>query len=707
MKTEQEEDKKDDKQLKSDAFEDRTKDWSGQVKIQEQLGDIYAKVTKAYDDKGDFNRMVEDCWSVYNCELDEGQAYAGDSSIYVPIVRDAVSARETRFINMLFPKSGRYCDIVTDDASVPYDLIALLDYYSRTTSLRTRVIPAMIRQGDITGQYDLHISYKTKIRHIVKKKMSSDVELPLGEDLTHVSFEDREYAEEEDAGPVVTVLDPRDLVIIPVTVADVQDAEIVAVAQRLSKAEIQDLIDDEEIEEKEGKDLLAAMNSKSTNVIDTGKKAIQYTGIKISGGANKRVLVFQIWCRLKLAGGERRLMKAYMPAGNRVLGCKRCPYWNDMVPVLHQPVEQVGNSIWGVSPVDMVRQMQYAANDAVNMGFDSAKYSLNPIVMTNPESNPRYGSMVMAQAAIWQTNPKETQFVTMPQIWKDALAFVASAKDQIMTSLGVNAAMMPMSGGKKPTQAEVAQQQAVMLESVSDNVSIIKEGMLDKLLRWFYDLDYQFRDKAVSVRQFGNMGLQASLQEVEPMQENKRLFIQWYGFEATKAAMDIQQQISWANTLKGMPPQMLNGRKVDIGPILEAATETIMGPRVGPKVLIDERHLMTVDTAIENEMLNSGFPVPVHPGDPDPQHLQSHMADYKMTGGPAGDPNQYKHAHILGHLQQMQQKAQAQQQQQTPQGAGSRGPRPGATPQPPTGQQNPPGAVHPDQAGQPRNHGVI
>lgn len=696
---------KDPKQSKEDALEDRTKDYSGQSKIIEQLGDIYRKVTKAYDDKGDFNRMVENCWNVYNCELDENQAYVGDSSIYVPIVRDAVSARETRFVNMLFPKSGRYCDIVTDDATVPYDLIAMLDYYARTTSLRTRVIPAMIRQGDIAGQYDLYVSYKKTKRHIVKKKMSSDTSLPVTEGLAHVSFEDREYEEEEEGKPIVTVLDPRDLIILPVTVSDVQDAELVCIAHRLTKSEIRELISDEAIQKEAGEELIDAMDSKNPSVVDTGKKALQYTGIKVTGSSNKRALVFEIWCCLKL-NGEYRLCVAYMASQNRVLGCKRCPYWCDMIPVIHQPVEQVGNSIWGVAPVDMVRQMQYAANDAVNMGFDSAHYSLNPIVMTNPEKNPRYGSMVMAQAAIWQTDPKETQFVTMPQIWKDALAIVAQVKEQIMTSLGVNAAMMPMSGGKKPTQAEIAQQQAVMLESVSDNVAIIKEGVMDKLLLWFYNLDYQFRDKPITVRQFGEMGLQATLQQVEPLQTTKRMFIQWYGYEATKAAQDVQQMISWANTLKGMPPQVLNGRQVDVGPILEAATETIMGPRIGPKVLVDKRHLMTISAELEDELMNNGFPAPVHPGDPDPEHLQKHMANFQATGGDAGDPTQNKRSHILAHMQQMQQKAMQAQQPQQPQGAGAQGPRPGAQVQPPTGPQQPPGAVHPDQMGVARSHGI-
>ena len=38
-------------------------------------------------------------------------------------------------------------------------------------------------------------------------------------------------------------------------------------------------------------------------------------------------------------------------------------------------------------------------------------YALMPIVMTDPAKNPRLGSMVLNLAAIWETDPKATQFV--------------------------------------------------------------------------------------------------------------------------------------------------------------------------------------------------------------------------------------------------------------------------------------------------------
>lgn len=683
-----------------DVLEDRKKDWSKNREVKEQLADLYQSVVKGFENKSTQADIIEECWDVYNCKMTNHQQYSGNSQIYVPLVTDAVDARKTRFTNTLFPKSGRYCDVVSSDGLVPYDIIALLEYYVRTTSLRTDVVPAMSVAGDISGQYSLYISWEETTRNIVNK--TKVVESGTPSDDTD-EYDDVEYEEDVQGGPDVSVLDSRNLVILP-TSAPVDKAEVVAVLLRKSKRQLRALVKSGELEKKPVETLIANMNAKpQPQIDDTVKDAAIAAGVSVDGKGGKLAIIYQVWSKLKI-NGEHRMMVTHFAGQDNVLGCKRNPYWNDRVPVITQAVQKVADTVWGNSLVKKVCELAYAANDAVNEGADSAQYSLLPIVMTDPAKNPRVGSMVMAMAAVWETSPADTKFVELPQLWKEAFQMVNAYRDQIHQSLTVSPAMIPMRNpSKKPSQSEIAQEQQVAIETANDDTAVIQDGVLNKLLEWFYDLDYQFRTKPISVKKFGQVGMLADMQQVEPFQVRQRLNFQWYGAESFKAAQEIQGIISWTNVLRSIPKDQLNGRTIDLGPVLEYVSEVTYGPRIAPRVLIDERHKFTMQPQEEDALMDHLFPVQVHEGDEDMKHIQVHMQHFQQTGADMGDPNHLKRGHILEHIKQLKEKAAKAQGAQQPQpqpgaSAGQPGaPNPGAAAQAPTGPQQPPGAIHRDQ----------
>lgn len=700
IKDEVPEDDEEDMETEGQDVEDRKRDYSELKAVREQLDKLYPSIEKGFEDKNEQNRIIDESWDLYNCVINENQMYNGTSQTYVPLIHDAVNARATRFINMLFPSTDRFADIIMENGDSPHELIGLLDYYCRSTALRENIIPPMVRGGDITGNYDLYIEWCESTRHIVSKKQVPEVTAE-GEGVDgSPEYDDVEYEEIIDEGPVVSVIDPRDLCILPATVDDIDKAEVVAVLLRFSKAKIEKYISEGIFEKEAGETLLENISSyKRNQQPDTQKKSACSAGVKLDSKGNTQAMVYQVWTRLKVKG-ERRLMVAHYGGQDLILGCKRNPYWNDRIPVIHQPVEPITGSVWGRSQTDPIKQMQYAANDAVNMGLDSAQYALLPIVFTNPEKNPRVGSMVLAMAAIWETSPQDTQFAQMPAIWKDAFQLVGACKDQIMQSLGVNPAMMPnaaSSSKSKPSQAQVAQEQQVALASIADAAGIIIKP-LNKLLEWFYDLDYQYRTKAITVKKFGQFGLQADMDQVEPIQVRQRLHFRWYGMEATKSAQQVQQMISWANVLKQIPPQALNGRKLDLVPMLEFITEVTCGPRIAPRTLVDQRHQLSMPIEQENELLEMGFPVQVQPMDNDTAHLQGHMLAFKEVLQRGEDVTGHIRLHIMEHIKASKEKA-AAAAGGPPGGAPPPqigGPQPGGQAQMPTGPQQPPGAISPD-----------
>lgn len=683
-------------------YEDRKKQWKDDPKVAKELEDLYPSVISGFDDKSTQAEVIERCWDVYNCELNENQMYDGDSQTYLPIVRDAIEARVTRFSNSIFPQTGRYSDVLSNDGKVPYETMAVLDHYVEQCGLRDVIIPALMRSGDITGQYSLFLSWSERERNTIKK-----VQQPtLGTEEAGVpnagTIQDIEFESVDDSRPDVMVLDARDLLVLPASVEEIDDADVVAVALRMSKGKIQEMIDSGEFDEEAGEELLENMSTGKESQPDPDKKNLNAAGVKTDAKGGKTALVYMIWTKLKI-GGKRRRCVAYMAGPDQCLSCKRNPYWSDRIPVISQAALKVSGSFWGKSRVEPVEQSQYAANDAWNMGMDSIKYSLMPIIAVDPEKNPRSGTIVITMGAVWQVDPNTMKVIEFPSQWNEAQQVVEMCRSQVMQSLGTNPAMVSMgSGGKRPTQAQIGQEQQVALEGTADVITILETAVLNKLLRWFYEMDYQFRTKDIHVRRFGPAGLQAEMQAVPPVGVDTHYTFKWYGTEGAKSAQQIQQMISLLNVMREMPPEMLNGRRIDAGPIIEQAANATFGPRVAPKVLIDQTHQLTIPPEQEDQMMMEGFAVMVQPMDDDAAHIQSH----KQAALQSGDPSGHIRVHIMEHMQAMQAKnpqpAQMMGQQQI---AGpTAGPRPGSQVEAPTGVQNPPGALHPDEMmGAPRD----
>ncbi len=608
--------------------------------------------------------------------------YVGDSKVYLPIVHDAIEARVTRYSNSIFPMTGRYSDVLSNDAKVPYETMAILDHYVEQTSLRDIVVPTLMRAGDISGQYSLYISWLNRNRYTIKKKQTPPIEgINIGD-----AIDDIDTETVNDSRPDVLVLDSRDLLVLPASVDEIDDADIVCIALRKSKGAIQQMIDDGEIDEDAGEELLDNMaNPDATKQPNPDKKALGGAGIQTDSKGNKTVVIYQIWTKLKI-GGKRRRVMAYMNGQENILSCKRNPYWSDRVPVISQAASKVNGSFWGKSKVIGVETIAYAANDAWNMGQDSMKYSLMPVVCVDPEKFQRVSSIILEMGSIWLGDPSTMKIQQFPDVWPAAERVVEKCSSLIMQSLGTNPAMVPMlNSGKKPSQAQISQEQQVSIETTSDVVTILETSILNKVLRWFYELDYQFRTKDVHVRRFGPVGIQAEMQAVPPIGVDTHLTIHWYGTEGNKSAQQIQQMISFLGTLKQIPPDQMAGRVVDAGPIIEQASNSIFGPRVAPRVLIDKSHENTVPPEVENTMLAEGFSVLTSPADNVNQHIMSHRQAAIISGDPTGSIR----AHI--HMHEMDQ-AKIQQERQ-PQGGINRA---GSQVQPPTGPQAPAGAVHPD-----------
>jgi hypothetical protein len=681
----------------------RDDELSDRKRIRERLLEIYKEIEEGFIAQRERTDDQIDYWDIYNCKLGSNQYYQGNSRIFVPIVHNAINARKTRFTNQIFPRAGRCVEVIDEDGEQPAALMALAEHYVRKAKLRTKVAPTLNKYGDVEGQYNVYVSWRRTRRDVVWAE-TRPVEI---DGMAVPDAEEIEDIHEEtvwDEGPEVEVLPDADVLIHPATAAGVEEALAlgghVTVLRRWSRGRLREMIDGGEIAGDTGETLMKGMRKvESSGRTDTRKELVDAAGIKDKG---KYYLGYETWTRLKV-DGVLKLCRVYFGGGDeKILGAKRNPYWCDKCPLLSVPVDNLGIAK-GQSLVMPCAQMQYGANDAINEGMDSATYALLPIIMTDPEKNPRVGSMILDLAAVWETNPKDTQFASFPPLWRDAFQIVAASKSEVFETLGVNPSMVPQQSGKpgsKRNQAEVAMEQQVDILTTSDVVTVQEEGIWTPLIERFMEYDAQFRTTEVTIRAFGSMGVRAKMEQVPPVQMGKRYEFRWFGIEQARNAAQIQQQIAAINVVRGVPPQLYKGYELSLVVPMERLVMSAFGPRDAPLIFKDVKSQLSIDPEIENGMLADGFEVRVSPFDNDAGHLPSHLEAMKEGGDPTGA---YR-VHILMHQMSMAQKAQAAAQPPgqpgMPGGAGPGTPGqspPGAQPQGPQVNRGPPGMIPADR----------
>ena len=698
---------------------EKTENWADKQnsKLYEKAHKWYPKLVQAYKNRRDADDAIGEYWAIYNAEPDENQKYQGNSTGYLPVVRNAINARAKRALKQLFPSKFKHVDAVGTDQQRPVAALSMLEHYVRSTHLKS-VCRSVLVAGDVTGQWNLYVDWVSTTRRVsgmIRRNpivQSVDGEALEIEDVTEEVTE----AKDEDIteqGPDIVDFAAEDLVVLPPTCNSIHKADVTCLKLRMSKDAVQQYVDDGIFILGEDTDVSDWIKDKKwPGDRNPDKSRSSDAGIKTEGTL-EYALIYWAHAYMEFEKGKKSLAYIYYAGEDEIIGLVKADQWGQKRPILSAPVDRVSGSFFGISKVEPVKFLQWQINDSWNMGQDSAMYSMLPIVMTDPEKNPNYAMMVFGLASVWPVDPNSTKFASFPQLWKDAVQICQAGEAKIMESMDVNDMMMGRQpAGRKNAQAVGAQMQEQSVP-IMDHAERFEEEILNPLMELFFEYDCQYRDEDLTVLSMGEIGVKASMQKIPPQQWGERYFFQWSGTDFVLNMQRMQQQISTMNVLRGIPPQQLNGRKLDITPILEILADNVFGAELSSRILIDDRNKYSVPPEIEDEMMVNGIMVEIHEGDDDMQHLQTHMEAGKATGDPAG----LIRTHIQAHGQALQVKRQmamgaAQQQQQqgspgVPGGAGpgvAGTPRMGAQPQMPRPGQQPAGGIHPDSmpGGQPR-----
>src|SRR5215469_1392061 len=199
--------------------EDRKVELSEDDDVHADLLELYTDIERGFESQNDRTNEQMDYWDIYHCRLSAKQYYSGNSKIFVPIVHDAIEARVTWFTNQIFPQNGRYLDVTTMDGEIPHGEMSLLTHYIKKAKLRTVVLPALLRNGDIEGQYNVYVEWRERKRHIAYRKPRPELAAADG-----VAVDDITEEIVNEGRPSVEVLADSDILVLPPTADTLGDA---------------------------------------------------------------------------------------------------------------------------------------------------------------------------------------------------------------------------------------------------------------------------------------------------------------------------------------------------------------------------------------------------------------------------------------------------------------------------------------------------
>jgi hypothetical protein len=694
--------------VKEDASADRSKNLAkGSKKIRDHLMDVYEHVRKGYEDQQPRANDIIDYWDMWNCVLSNEQKYNGRNRLYAPYVYEGIQARATRFVNQLFPMSDRHVEAASEDGTVPRAQISLCEHYVSDTDLR-EVLASLSVSGDVEGQYNIYTAWEVNNRRTVSR-VEKPIEVVPGMDDPFEKVTETTPEDKPTGGPTIEVLSDRDVSILPATAASVDAAlgagGTVTILRRWSKRQIKALVKKGTLDKAAAQEVIDDIENfkdDSNTTKDPAKTALCAAGIK-KDGRGKYALVYETWAELEVEEDEYRLCQVFFVGPYKILMARRNPYWCDQCPLFSAPVKRTFGSIKGTSLIAPVRKLQFFANDVLNEMADGANYTLLPITRRDPAY--ATSPLILAPGAIWDVPPKDADFAHMDPTWTQGQEILSSLKAEIFQVLSVNPAMVTQGTKKKQNQAEVAQEQQIDILTTSDSTRVLKDAVLNPLVNLWMDLDYQFRDYKMTIREYGEMGQRAELESVPPFQLRRKTTFFWIGDEIIRGQQQLQAKIGLFNLLMKIPPPLMPHFQLDLEPVICDIVETGFGPRISRLALKDTRALISVDPKVEDQLMDMGHYVVPHPMDDHQQHISEHMESIKATG----DPKMLKQAHILDHKiaaqQQMQQQQMGMQGTPAPQAPGSGAPpgggqpQAGAIPAQARPAQQPPGAIPPDQMG--------
>ena len=149
--------------------ESRDRELADDKPIRDACLKLYPDLEKGFSDQWERANSTMDYWDIYNCELSaqavllrQFQDLPADHSRCDQRARDPVRQPDIPAVGQAHRGHG------VARTSRPR-CMSLLEFYIRKAKLRTSVMPPLLRNGDIEGQYNIEIGWVRNKRHVAMR----------------------------------------------------------------------------------------------------------------------------------------------------------------------------------------------------------------------------------------------------------------------------------------------------------------------------------------------------------------------------------------------------------------------------------------------------------------------------------------------------------------------------------------------------------
>jgi hypothetical protein len=526
------------------------KNYAKDQRVLDGIKPLLAQVKTARDNR---RSKVESDWEryrdVYNMRRTQS-FYEGRSKLFLGVLRDAVDTLTRIAKDSIL--SDPYVSVETDVDD--FKDIAIT-FYSHLLEDQAKIrgkVSMFLRQLYTIGTSCLRFGWKEVSRKVKYRERGEDGSLEI-----------KTRKQYECYGPSLEVVDMSHVYVWPETATDYDGLRMVfedgtTTFDKLRVKAKKGWYEEEAVEK--------AISIRQTAVEEL-KRANSHTSKETGRDelADDELDITDLWVRYRLPGAEKDEDEAWVWvtfSGETILRVQENPWWFGLPPYLFGAIFREHDYFYGHGVIEAGEMWQYMVNDLVNQTMDAGTYTLNPILIMDPEGVDDPDMYQIEPMAKWLLKPDQVKFERPPaQMTMEGLNMVRFIVNIIQEQSKANALVSgnPREGlGRAAgTATGVSQLSAAANSAVIDQVEELEAQVFTPLLKMTEIAAHQFMDEGMVIRQMGPDGAILTQRIVEPQDLVLSTDIRWIASMRLREKMSkSQQMLNLLNIAIGIPPEL-------------------------------------------------------------------------------------------------------------------------------------------------------
>ena len=243
-------------------------------------------------------------------------------------------------------------------------------------------------------------------------------------------------------------------------------------------------------------------------------------------------------------------------AGKYLIRAERNPYWHGLKPFIKGVYVSVPNDFYGIGIPEVLEDLQLTLNETFDQRNDNVSFALNKPAIFKRGSGIDTRKLIFKPGGIYGTDEEITgslQFLDIANFTRDSHLHQADIERWAQEATAITSLTMGLGqqeGGKTATEAQIRQRATGNRLGII--AKIIEYSGLQTLLKFFYQLNYQFMNQTQIVRIVGEKGY--NFVKVKPGDIRKNYDLKVTGtFTSENRERKALRLIQFYNLTKGDP----------------------------------------------------------------------------------------------------------------------------------------------------------